>query len=146
MNTKRYLLTLLTMLSALLLAACGGSEVPPDTVGAPGAVMVEVGFLNHAPMRSVLADVDELLAGYGDKVSVTRYDFESPEGEAFAEAKELTGHTPIAIFVDGEMDFTVDGRAVKFYSFPQGGGTGVVPEGAWTMDDLKQVLDEATSK
>lgn len=143
MNTKRCLLTILLV---LLLAACGGSEIPPDTVGQPGAVTVELGFLNHAPMRSVLADVDELLAGYGDKVSVTRYDFESPEGEAFAEAKVLTGHTPIAIFVDGEMEFTVDGRAVKFYSFPQGGGTGVVPEGAWTVDDLKQVLDEATSK
>jgi len=127
------------------LAACG-SEVPPDTVGEAGAVTVEFAFLNHAPMRGVLTEVNELLASYGDKVSVTRYDFESQEGEDFAEAKELTEHTPFAIFIDGEIEFTVDDRVVKFYSFPQGGGTGLVEDGDWAVDDLKQVLDEATSK
>lgn len=142
MNTK---ITLLTMLLVLLLAACG-SEIPADTVGQSGAVTVEFAFLNHPPMRGVLADVNELLASYGDKVSVTRVDFESPEGESFAEANGLTEHTPFVILIDGEMEFTVDGRAVKFYSFPQGGGLGIVEDGDWAVDDLKQVLDEATSK
>ena len=70
----------------------------------------------------------------------------APEGEAFAKAKELTGHTPLAIFVNGSMQFTLNGRTVKFYSFPQGQGTGMVPDGGWTIQDLQQVLDEAASK
>jgi hypothetical protein len=108
--------------------------------------MVEVAYLNHPPLRPVLSEVDKLLANYGDRVSVTRYDFDTPEGEAFAQAKGLTGHTPLAIFVNGSMQFTLNGRAVKFYSFPQGQGTGMVADGDWTIEDLQHVLDEATSK
>jgi hypothetical protein len=58
----------------------------------------------------------------------------------------LTGHTPLAIFVNGSMQFTLDGRTVKFFSFPAGQGTGMVPDGGWSMADLQRVLDEATSK
>jgi len=135
---------------ALLLAACGTTNVaapaPRAAAGKPGAVTVEVAYLNHPPLRPALSEVDKLLANYGDRVSVTRYDFDTPEGEAFAKAKGLTGHTPLAIFINGSMQFTLNGRTVKFYSFPQGQGTGMVPEGGWTVQDLQQVLDEATSK
>lgn len=51
----------------------------------------------------------------------------------------------MAIFVDGEMTFEVDGRSVTFYSFPQGEGTGMVAEGVWTMADLRAVLDQITN-
>jgi len=140
---------LLPML-AVLLAACGTTSVaapaPRAAAAKPGAVTVEVAYLNHPPLRPVLAEVDKLLANYGDHVSVTRYDFDTPEGEAFAKAKGLTGHTPLAIFINSSMQFTLNGRTVKFYSFPQGQGTGMVPDGGWTMQDLQQVLDEATSK
>ena len=135
---------------AVLLAACGPTTVaapaPRAAAAKPGTVTVEVAYLNHPPLRPVLAEVDKLLANYGDRVSVTRYDFDTPEGAAFAKAKGLTGHTPLAIFVNGSMQFTLNGRTVKFYSFPQGQGTGMVPDGGWTMQDLQQVLDEATSK
>ena len=135
---------------AVLLAACGTSNAAAPAPRAapvkPGAVTVEVAYLNHPPLWPVLTELDKLLANYGDRVSVTRYDFDTPEGEAFAKAKGLTGHTPLAIFVNGSMQFTLNGRTVKFYSFPQGQGTGMVPEGGWTMQDLQQVLDEATSK
>jgi len=135
---------------AVLLAACGATNVaapaPRAAAAKPGTVTVEVAYLNHLPVRPVLSEVDKLLANYGDHVSVTRYDFDTPEGEAFAKAKGLTQHTPLAIFVNGSMQFTLNGRTVKFYSFPQGQGTGMVPEGGWTVQDLQQVLDEATSK
>ena len=140
---------LLSVLAALL-AACGttigAAPAPRAAAAKPGAATVEVAYLNHPPLRPILAEVDQLLAKYGDRVSVTRYDFDTDEGDAFAKAKGLTGHTPLAIFVNGSMEFTLDGRTVKFYSFPQGQGTGMVPEGGWTMQDLGQVLDEATSK
>lgn len=129
---------LLIMLPVLLLVGCGGQAAQPEVV------MVEIAYLNHPPVRPILAEVDDLLASYGEQVNVARYDFGTPEGEAFAEDRKLTGHTPLAIFVNGSMDFTVEGRTVKFYSFPQGQGTGVVPDGAWTVAALKQVVDQAT--
>jgi hypothetical protein len=142
---KRYILW---PVLALLLAACGTSAAPAPKNQAikPGTVVVEVVYLNHPPVRPVLTEVDKLLTNYGERVSVVRYDFDTPEGEAFAKAKRLTEHTPLAIFVNGSMQFTLNGRMVKFYSFPQGQGTGMVPDGGWTMQDLQQVLDEATSK
>lgn len=120
---------------------------PPHSAPAKeGAATVEMAFHNHPPMRRVLADVDALLASYGDRVSVTRYDFDTPEGEAFANTKELTEHTPLALFVNGSMQFVINGRTIKFYSFPQGQGRGMMAAGNWTIQDLQHVLDEATSR
>lgn len=145
---NRYLFWLTLMGLGLILAACGASAAPAaiGPTPRPGAVTVEIAYLNHPPLWPVLAKVDQLVAGYGERVSVTRYDLGTAEGTAFAEARGLTGHTPLAIFVNGSLDFTVEGRSVKFFSFPQGQGTGVVPDGAWTLDDLQRVLDEATRK
>lgn len=121
----------------LVLAACGGGQED-------GPVQVEIISLDHAPIRPAVQEALDLAAAYGDKVTALSYDFDTPEGTAFAEERGLTEHTPIAIFVNGEMEFEVDGRIVKFYSFPQEEGTGMVAEGVWTMDDLRAVLDQAT--
>ena len=140
----------------LLLAACGSTAAPasapqspvasaPQSPVAPaGAVQVDIVYLNHPPLRGVLADLDKLLATYGQRVHVTRYDFDTPQGEAFATSKGLAGHTPLAIFVNGEQQFTVSGHTIRFASFPQGQGTGMVADGEWTMQDLQTVLDGAT--
>jgi hypothetical protein len=58
----------------------------------------------------------------------------------------LTGHNPIAIFVNGSDTFDLNGRKGKFESFPQGEGTGMVPDGAWTIDDLRSVIDSKVKK
>ena len=122
----------------LVLAACGGRQ-------AKGPVRVEIVSLDHAPIRPAVQGVLDLVAEYGDKVTVQSYHFDTPEGTDFAEENDLTEHTPIAIFVNGEMEIEVDGRLVKFYSFPQGEGTGMVAEGVWTMADLRAVLDQKTN-
>jgi hypothetical protein len=122
----------------LVLAACGGGQ-------ADGPVQVEIISLDHAPIRPAVQEVLDVAAEYGDKVTVQSYNFDTPEGVAFAEEHGLTEHTPIAVFVNGEMESEVDGRTVKFYSFPQGKGTGMVAEGVWTMDDLRAVLDQKTN-
>ncbi len=112
----------------------------------PSIASVEVAYLNHPPVLPVLSEVDKLLVTYGDRVSVTRYDFDTPEGEAFARAKGLTEHTPLAIFTNGSMQSDVNGRAIMYYKFPQGQSPRKMMEGNWTLQDLKQTLDEATSK
>jgi hypothetical protein len=127
---------------ALLLAACAGATPSPAT----GSVTVDIVFLNHPPVREVLTQVDAVLAAYGDKVSVARYDFDTPEGATFAQQKGLSGHIPLVIFVNGSQSFDVNGHQVTFESFPQGEGTGVVPDGAWTIADLDSVLKTVVEK
>ena len=121
----------------LVLAACGGGQ-------ADGPVQVEIISLDHAPIRPTVQEALDVAAEY-DEVTVQSYNFDTPEGAAFAEAHGLTEHTPIAIFLNGETEFEVNGRTVKFHSFPQGEGTGMVAEGVWTMADLRAVLDQETN-
>jgi len=133
------------------IAACGGrSETSSTGALSAGAVgitpKVEIAFLNHAPVLTALKDVDKLLASYGEKVTVTRYDLETSQGAAFAKSKGLTGHVPLAIFIDGAMEIKLPDRTVKFYSFPQGKGTFMVASGSWTVEDLRQILDQAINR
>lgn len=142
------------ILVALAVAACtGGSGTAPDSVGSSSplservstedGIRVEIIALDHAPIRPFRQAALEIAGSYGD-VTVIVYDFDTPEGEAFAEEAGLTEHTPIAIFIDGRYEFDVDGRTVAFLDFPQGEGTGVVADGNWAMDDVQAVLDRMT--
>lgn len=131
------------------LAACGAAPeagtVPANSAApANGAVLVEIVSLDHAPIRPAVQEALAVAAEFGDRVAVQTYNFGTPEGDAFAAERDLTDHTPLAIFVDGEMEFEVDGRTVTFYSFPQGEGTGIVAEGTWTMADFRAVLAQET--
>lgn len=135
------------MIGAILtLTACeSGTPSPVDPVSS-GTATVDILFLNHPPVLPVLDEVGAVLQPYGDKVKVTRYDFDTPEGAAFAQKMGITGHDPLAIFVNGSQSFNLSGRAVSFNSFPQGAGTGMVPDGAWTIDDLDAVLKIVTGQ
>lgn len=140
------------LLLTLVLAACSVQQTHDATQAttagptpAGDSVLVEIISLDHAPIRPTVQEVKDAAAEFGDKVTVQSYNFDTPEGTAFAEAHDLTEHTPIAIFVNGQMDYKVDGRSVQFYSFPQNAGTGMVAEGVWTMDDLRAVLEQETN-
>ena len=134
----------------LAVVACSGrseSSSGPSAAGASGgAPKVEIAFLNHSPVLMALTDVDTLLASYGDKITVTRYDLETDQGAQFAKSRRLTGHVPIAIFINGSMEIKLKDRSVKFYSFPQGKGTFMVASGSWTVEDLRQAIDQALSR
>ncbi len=121
-----------------LLSACTGSaESHPS-----GPVLVEIISLDHAPIRPTTEEASALAQEFGQDVTLVTYQFGTPEGDTFAEENGLDEHTPIAIFINGEPEFEIDGRAVQFQSFPQGGGTGIVAEGEWTFDDLRTVLTD----
>jgi hypothetical protein len=130
------------------LAACSGrsESARVGSTAAPAASAipkVEIAYLNHGPVITALGDVDKLLASYGDRISVTRYDLETDQGAAFARSKGLSGHFPIAIFVNGASEIKLKDRSVKFFSFPKGTGTFMIASGSWTADDLRQAIDQA---
>ncbi len=130
----------------LTLTACGSGTPAPVVPVPSGTATVDILYLNHPPVLPVLDQVAALLKPYGDKVKVTRYDFDTTEGAAFAQKMGITGHDPLAIFVNGSQSFNLDGRTVTFNSFPQGAGTGMVPDGEWTTDDLDAVLKIVTGQ
>ena len=133
------------------LAACAlpGSSPAASGAGAPAApnaVTVEILALNHPPLRPVLDQVNVLLTPYGNRLRVSRYDPDTAEGASFEQKKGLTGHVPLAIFVNGADTFTANGKKVTFESFPKGQGTGMVADGEWTMADLDAALKQATGQ
>jgi len=130
----------------LTLTACGSGTPTPVVSDPSGTVAVDILYLNHPPVLPVLDQVTAMLEPFGDKVKVTRYDFDTDEGAAFAKKVGITGHDPLAIFVNGSQTFNLDSRIVTFNSFPQGAGTGMVPDGAWTIDDLVAVLKIVTGQ
>ncbi len=44
------------------------------------------------------------------------------------------------------MEVKLKDRTVKFFSFPQGKGTFMVASGSWTVEDLRQTIDQALSR
>ena len=141
---------ILAVFVAFAVTACSGrsaSSSGPSAAGATaGTPKVELAFLNHSPVLMALTDVNALLASYGDKVAVTRYDLETDEGARFVKSKRLKGHVPIAIFVNGSMEIKLKDRTVNFFSFPEGKGTSMVASGSWTVEDLRQAIDQALNR
>lgn len=143
---KKICWTVLLISAILTLTACGASASAPVVPVPSGTAKVDIVYLNHPPVIPVLDQVTARLKPYGDKVKVTRYDFDTPEGAAFAQKMGIMGHDPLAIFVNGSQSFKLNGRIVTFNSFPQGGGTGMVPNGDWTIDDLDAILKIVTGQ
>lgn len=141
--SQRAFAALVLVAAMLILAGCSGARAV--TGGTPAVVTVDIAYLDHPPVMAVLDQVNRVLAKYGDHLKVSRYDLDTPAGDTFAKAKRLTGHTPLAIFINGSMDVTLNGHRVRFYSFPQGEGTGMVAEGGWTLEALDAALAQATS-
>ena len=147
--TRRNLILrlLLPMMLVSILAACGtatpsSTDKPAVKSVAQDTVTVEILYLDHGPVRSVLSELEAAVTRVEDRVSLRMYKAGDADGEAFAEAHDITEHTPLAIFIDGSMEHKLDGRSVKFYSFPQGQGTGVVQDGDWAMADFDAILTQ----
>jgi hypothetical protein len=106
---------------------------------------VEILFMNHGPLMDTLNKVRGVLSGFGDKVSVSWYDFETKEGEQFMAKKGVRQHIPLVIWIEDSPVFKTDGKEITFAGFPTGSGPAFF-QGKWTVDDLKSALDQATKK
>ena len=148
-STSLRMVTLLVTGLALALASCTGKATSGTSSSgerAPGTVTVDILYLNHPPVLPVLANIDQVLKAYGDKLAVTRHDFDTEEAQAFAKKKNISGHFPVVILINGSPTANLGGRKVTFQSFPKGEGTGMIPDGDWSMADLDGALKAATAK
>jgi hypothetical protein len=116
----------------------------PLTLLAAKEVKVEVLYMNHGPLRPSLEQIKKVFSQYGGKITVSWYDFETKEGEQFMAKKGITQHVPLVIWIDGKSALPVNGKEIKFVGFPTGSGPAAF-QGKWTMDDLRQALDQVTN-
>jgi hypothetical protein len=116
----------------------------PFTVFAAKEVKVEVLYMNHGPLQSSLEQMKQVFSKYGNKITVSWYDFETKEGEQFMAKKGVNQHVPLVIWLDGKFAIPVNGKEIKFVGFPTGSGPAAF-QGKWTMEDLRQALNQITN-
>lgn len=107
-------------------------------------VKIEVLYMNHGPLMDTMNKMKTLFSRYGNKLSVSWYDFYAKEGEEFMAKKGVKQHVPLIVWIDGSPVVAIGGvRKVQFTGFPTGSGPAFF-QGKWTMDDLRAALDQAT--
>ena len=108
-------------------------------------VSVEILYMNHGPLQPTLKAIRELCNGYGKAVAVSWYDFESPGGEKFMAKKGVHQHLPLVVWIAGKPAVKVNGKEIEFVGFPTGSGPPSF-QGKWTLEDLREALDQAAGK
>ena len=107
-------------------------------------VQLDILYMNHGPMRPTIVKIKKLVANYKGSLQVSWYDFDQPEGKAFMKKQKLTGHIPLLLILDGQSDFTIDGREVLLQGFPTGASPFKQMEGNWSLDDLQVIFEQKT--
>jgi hypothetical protein len=108
-------------------------------------VSVEILYMNHGPLQSTLKEIDKICTQYKDKITVSRYDFDSPDGERFKTKKGINQHVPLMIWIAGKNTVSIKGKEILFSGFPTGSGPEFF-QGKWTMEDVRAALNQATQK
>ena len=131
-----------TILSCLVILAL---FPVPFAVFAAKEIKVEVLYMNHGPLLDSLEQIKKVFSQYGSKVAVSWHDFETTEGEQFMAKKGITQHLPLVIWLDGKFSVPLNGKETKFIGFPTGSGPASF-QGKWTMEDLREALNQLTNK
>jgi hypothetical protein len=125
-------------------SAYAGSAYAASAYAAKPA-RVDVLYMNHGPLMDTLDKMKSVFSSYGDRISVSWYEFYSKQGEDFKAKKGINQHVPLVIWIDGKEVVNLGQKQVKFVGFPTGAGPAFF-QGKWTIDDLKAALDQVTAK
>jgi hypothetical protein len=106
---------------------------------------VEVLYMNHGPLEETLGKMKDVFSRYGDKLTVSWYDFDTKAGEQFMAKKGIDQHVPLLVWIDGNTVVKMSQKEIKFSGFPSGSGPASF-QGKWTLNDLKTALDQTTAK
>jgi hypothetical protein len=118
--------------------------IPAAALPAP-PVSVEILYMNHGPLQQTIKGIREICNGYGKTLTVSWYDFESPEGEKFMARKGIQQHLPLVVWIAGKSTVKANGKEIQFVGFPTGSGPPSF-QGKWTLEDLRAALDQAAGK
>lgn len=135
MKTSTYS-AILVILAAVIFFSWNGQANAADQ-----PAQIEILYMNHGPLRPIIADIKSLLKGYQGKIQASWYDVNQPTGKEFMKKHKLQGHIPLLMLLGGESDFIIDGREVRLQGFPSGAGPFKQVEGNWSMDDLHVLFD-----
>jgi hypothetical protein len=113
------------------------------TAHAEKTTRIEVLYMNHGPLQDTLKKVKNVFSSYGNRLSISWYDFNSREGEQVKVRKGINQHIPLVIWIDDSPVVVLGGRKVQFAGFPTGSGPAFF-QGKWNLDDLKAALDQST--
>jgi hypothetical protein len=134
--------TALLILAAAMIVM--GSQIP--TIAANKPTQVDILYMNHGPLRPTIAKIKTLLTNFNGTIQATWFDVNQQEGKEFMKKHNLHGHIPLLIMLDGQTDFTVEGRNVRLQGFPSGAGPFKQVEGNWSLDDLRILFERQAAQ
>lgn len=116
----------------ITLFAVANMVFPPVSFAEEKVKVEAVGFFSHYPMQSTRQAIESACEKFGDKVELRLYDETTDEGQEFLSKVGLSGHIPMALYVDGKISHSVDGKTITFRDF--------VGQN-WSGGDLEKVID-----
>jgi hypothetical protein len=94
--------------------------------------VVVLGVVTHGPMQPTVRAIEEVTAKYDSQITVRWLDFESDEGEKYAQDHGLTAH--MTILINEKYEYNIDGKEVVFQWFEGG---------QWTKEDLDMIISNS---
>jgi len=131
MKTKYGIKLLFTFLVSLLLFQTGPVFASNTEI--------EIFYLAHRPAVAVVDKIDKIVAEFNDIVT-RKYNFEDPASKKLLKKYKLSGHMPVAIYINGKNNFTIDGKKIQFRNFPKGDAFVPTFAGEWNYSDLRTLL------
>lgn len=104
-------------------------------------IQIEIFYLPHRPALEVVSKVEKVVADF-DNIVIKKYNFEDPDTDKLLKKYDLAGHTPVAIFINGQNNFTVKGQEISLRNFPKGDAFVPMFAGSWDYSDLHIILQE----
>ncbi len=110
-------------------------------VMAGNTTLIEIFFLPHRPALDVVTKVEKIAAEF-DNMVIKKYNFNDPAAKTLLKKYNLTGHIPVAIFINGQNTFTVNGEKIILRNFTRGNAFVPTFAGEWDYDDLRVILQK----
>jgi hypothetical protein len=103
--------------------------------------LIDIFFLPHQPALAIVSEVEKVAAEF-DSIVIKKYSFEDPATAKLLKEYNLTDHTPVAIFINGQNTFTVEGKKISLRNFTKGNAFVPMFAGEWDYSDLRFILQE----
>ncbi len=125
---------IMLLFASVVLALPAGSAFGAD-------IRMEVFYLPHRPAMAVVDKVEDVATEF-NHVVFKKYSFADPAAEKLIKKYTLQEHMPVAIFINGENSFTVNGQKVRLRNFPKGDAFVPTFAGEWDYGDVRAILEE----